>query len=136
MRLKHLTSVPGGYATEMSFAPDGETWACARAGQIQLWDDARLSREIQTPCPTTGPVRFANDGELLLAGPFLVSVKEGRLEPLPSLWDRLGFGINAGPLGPAQMIPQKAVFTPNAAALLVYGRYQPGHDRDGATYRG
>jgi WD40 repeat protein len=136
MRLNHLASLQGVYVTELSFAPDGETWGCARAGEIQLWRDTQTLHRIQTPSPADGPLRFANDGELLLAGPFLVSVREGRLVPLPPLGDRLGFGIDAGPLGPTQMVPQRAAFTPDAAALMVYGRYQPGQERGGAAYRG
>jgi WD40 repeat protein len=136
MRLSRLAFFPGGYATELAFAPDGVTWACARTGTIQLWRNTHRLHEIQMPGHAMGPVRFTDDGNLLLAGPFLVSGQEGRLVPRPSLVDRLGFGIDAGPLSPTQMAPQYSAFTPDMTALLVYARYQPGQGFETSPYNG
>lgn len=136
MQLEHVASFRGGYGTRLCFAPDGVTWACARMEIIQIWKQTSLLHEINLPGQTVGPVQFADQGELLLAGPFIVTVNDGRIQPFPEFVDRLTDGVEGGPLAPWQMAVENAMFTPDAKALLVYARYHPGHGTQATPYHG
>lgn len=117
LSVREVSTLPGVYAGQLAFAPDGKTWAAGQQREISLFDGDKPIRTL-TPVwvDSDADLHFLADGKKLAAGGRIYSLPDGKelfaVSANRAVHER-GFEIDA------------ATISPDFAKCVAWVKYHP-----------
>jgi len=124
LTIRQVDELTTGYGATLAYAADGEYWASASYGVVQLWRQTEPELELQTPTAESGRMRFDRDGTRLLLAPYVYDLATGA-------WTATGplFGKLDPPLSePGLFAVSDAVWDRDGQDLVVAARFRGDGD--------